>query len=100
MGSVYVSCGGSAGPGRGLGSPRNEQRPGSGDLRYRPGFGFCGPSPACRVITHLVVFAAPFSADLTDWLSTTAAKGLALGPSARQTHIKFAPDRLPNATPL
>jgi hypothetical protein len=32
------------------------------------------------VITHLVVFAAPFSADLSDWLSRTAAEGLASRP--------------------
>src|SRR5215471_16172858 len=32
------------------------------------------------VITHLVVFTAPFSADLTDWLSRTAADGLASRP--------------------
>jgi hypothetical protein len=30
------------------------------------------------VVTHLVVFTAPVSADLTDWLSRTAAEGLAL----------------------
>jgi hypothetical protein len=29
------------------------------------------------VVTHLVVFTAPFSADFTDWLSRTAADGLA-----------------------
>jgi hypothetical protein len=29
------------------------------------------------VVTHLVVVAAPFSADLIDWLSRTAADGLA-----------------------
>jgi hypothetical protein len=32
------------------------------------------------VVTNLVVFAAPFSADLTDWLSRTAAEGLASRP--------------------
>jgi hypothetical protein len=33
------------------------------------------------VVTHLVVFTAPFSADLTDWLSRTAADGLASRPT-------------------
>src|SRR6516164_6763534 len=32
------------------------------------------------VVTHRVVFAAPFSADFTDWLSRTAAQGLASRP--------------------
>src|SRR4051794_816029 len=32
------------------------------------------------VVTHLVVPTAPFSADLTDWLSRTAAEGLARRP--------------------
>ena len=32
------------------------------------------------VVPHLVVFTAPFSADLTDWLSRTAAEGLASRP--------------------
>ena len=32
------------------------------------------------VVTHLVVSTAPFSADLTDWLSKTAAAGLASLP--------------------
>ena len=32
------------------------------------------------VITHLVVSAAPFSADLTDWLLRAAADGLASRP--------------------
>ena len=32
------------------------------------------------VVTHLVVSIAPFSADLTDWLSRTAAEGLASRP--------------------
>ena len=34
---------------------------------------------------HLIVFAARFSADLTDWLSRTAAARLASWPSARAT---------------
>ena len=33
------------------------------------------------VVTHLVIFAAPFSADLSDWLSSTPAVGLASRPS-------------------
>jgi hypothetical protein len=33
------------------------------------------------VVTHLVVFAAPFSADFNDWLSRTAAEGLASRPT-------------------
>src|SRR5260370_4131431 len=32
------------------------------------------------VVTHCVVFAAPFSADCSDWLSRTAAEGLASRP--------------------
>ena len=32
------------------------------------------------VVTQFVVFAAPFSADFTDWLSRTAAEGLASRP--------------------
>ncbi len=33
------------------------------------------------VVAHLVVFAAPFSADLSDWLSRMPAVGLASRPS-------------------
>jgi hypothetical protein len=33
------------------------------------------------VVTDLLVITAPFSADLTDWLSRTAAEGLASRPS-------------------
>ena len=33
------------------------------------------------VVTDLLVITAPFSADLTDWLSRTAAGGLASRPS-------------------
>jgi hypothetical protein len=36
--------------------------------------------PLAGVITHLAVVTAPFSADLTDWLSRTAAEGLASRP--------------------
>ena len=32
------------------------------------------------VVTHLVVVTAPFSADLIDWLSRTAAEGLTSRP--------------------
>ena len=32
------------------------------------------------VVTHRVVFAVPFPADLTDWLSRTAAEGLVSRP--------------------
>jgi len=32
------------------------------------------------VVTHRVVFAAPFSADFTDWLSRTAAEEMASRP--------------------
>jgi hypothetical protein len=41
------------------------------------------------VVTNLVVFAAPFSADLTDWLSRTAARGWPPGPSAAQRHMQL-----------
>jgi hypothetical protein len=39
------------------------------------------------VITHLVVFTAPFSADFTDWLSRTAAGGLASRPIRSRSAI-------------
>jgi hypothetical protein len=44
------------------------------------GIDFAALDPLAGVITHLVVFAAPFSADLSDWLSRTAAEGLASRP--------------------
>jgi hypothetical protein len=37
------------------------------------------------IVTHLVVFAASFSADLTDWLSRTAADGLGSRPVRSRT---------------
>ncbi len=39
------------------------------------------------VVTHLVVFTAPFSADFTDWLSRTAADGLASRPIRSRSDI-------------
>jgi hypothetical protein len=39
------------------------------------------------VVTHLVVFTAPFSADFTDWLSRTAAEGLASRPIRSRSAI-------------
>jgi hypothetical protein len=41
---------------------------------------FAALDPLSGVITHLAVVTAPFSADLTDWLSRTAAEGLASRP--------------------
>jgi hypothetical protein len=41
---------------------------------------FAALDPLAGVITHLSVVTAPFSADLTDWLSRTAAEGLASRP--------------------
>jgi hypothetical protein len=38
------------------------------------------------VVTHCIVVAAPFSADFTDWLSRTAAKG----PASRLIHSRSA----------
>ena len=39
------------------------------------------------VVTHGVVFAAPFSADFSDWLSRTAALGLASRPSRSRSAV-------------
>ena len=72
-GSACVSCRGRARPRRGLGSRPSGRRRASAALHCRPGRGFCRPSPACRRT-------APFSADLTDWLSRTTAEGLASRP--------------------
>jgi hypothetical protein len=53
------------------------------------------------VVTDLVVSTAPFSADLTDWLLTTAADGLASRPvRSRKAMCKIGPDRLPDAITL
>jgi hypothetical protein len=41
---------------------------------------FAALDPLAGVITHLAVVTVPFSADLTDWLSRTAAEGLASRP--------------------
>ena len=41
---------------------------------------FAALDPLAGVITHLAVVTAPFSADLTDWLSRTAAEWLASRP--------------------
>jgi len=49
---------------------------------------------------HLIVFAARFSADLTDWLSRTAAAGLASRPTARATPCAVRTGRLRNAITL
>ena len=53
------------------------------------------------VVTHLVVVTAPFSADLIDWLSRTAAEG----PTSRLIRsrnaiMQLGPDRLPDAIAL
>ena len=47
------------------------------------------------VVTHRVVFAAPFSADFTDWLSRTAAEGMASRPICSRKAMQLSPDRLP-----
>jgi len=50
------------------------------------------------VVTDLVVSTAPFSADLTDWLLTTAADGLASRPvRSRKAMCKSA--QIPSQTP-
>ena len=41
---------------------------------------FAALDPLAGVITHLAIVTAPFSADLTDWLSSAAAEGLACRP--------------------
>jgi hypothetical protein len=41
---------------------------------------FAALDPLVGVITHLAVVTAPFSADLTDWLSRIAAEGLGSRP--------------------
>jgi hypothetical protein len=48
------------------------------------------------IVTRLVVATAPFSADLTDWLSRTAAEGRHPGPPTRR-HMRLGPDRFPGA---
>jgi hypothetical protein len=55
------------------------------DLHRQPfavdqGVDFAALHLLAGVVTHFVVFTAPFSADLTDWLSRTAAEGLASRP--------------------
>lgn len=52
------------------------------------------------VVTHLVVFSAPFPADLTDWLSRIAATGLASRFIVTQGHVQLGPDPLPHAITL
>jgi hypothetical protein len=54
--------------------------------------------PLADVVTHFVVVPAPFSADLIDWLSRTAAEGLASCPiCSRKRYMQFSSDRLPDA---
>jgi hypothetical protein len=65
---------------RGLESRRSGQRPASAALRCRPGRGSCGPLPLCRRRNPPGCRYRPFSADLIDWLSRTAAEGLASRP--------------------
>src|SRR5215470_13983896 len=52
------------------------------------------------VVAHLVVFTAPFSADLTDWLSRTAADGRLASHPLAQRHVQLDPDRFPDAISL
>jgi len=44
------------------------------------GVDFAALHPLAGVVAHFIVFTAPFSHDLTDWLSSTAADGLASRP--------------------
>ena len=69
------------------GSRQSGQSPASAVPRYRPGRGSCGLHLLAGVVTHCVVFAAPFSADFTDWLSRTAADGLASRPIRSRSAI-------------
>ena len=50
------------------------------------------------VVTHLVVSTAPFSADLIDWLSSTAAEGLASRP-IRSRNAKYSSAQIASQTP-
>jgi len=52
------------------------RQPSAGDQRVD----FAAFDLLAGVATHLAVVAAPFSADLIDWLSRTAADGLASRP--------------------
>jgi hypothetical protein len=53
------------------------------------------------VVTDLLVITAPFFADLTDWLSRTAAEGLASRPSrSRKAMCSSAADRPPDTITL
>jgi hypothetical protein len=52
------------------------------------------------VVTDLVVSTAPFSADLTDWLSRTAAEGLASRPIRSPKLISAPTGGLPINLPV
>jgi hypothetical protein len=51
------------------------------------GVDFAALDPLAGVVTHLVVSTAPFSADLTYWLSRTAAEGLISRPTRSHSAI-------------
>ena len=51
------------------------------------------------VVTHLIVVTAPFSPDLTDWLSRTAAKGLVSRPIRSRSAISSSA-QIASQTPL
>ena len=59
--SYVVSCRAPTRPRRGPGSRQSGQPPASAGLRCRPGHRFCGLHLLADVVTHLVVFTAPFS---------------------------------------
>ena len=67
-------------PRRGVESRRSGQRPASAALAVDQGVDLAALYHFAGVVTHLVVVSAPFSADLIDWLSRTAAEGLTSRP--------------------
>jgi hypothetical protein len=80
-GSAGGSCRGRDRRHHGPGSPPNE-RPGAHrqPLAVDQGMDLAALHLLAGVVTHFVVFTARFSADLTDWLSSTAADRLASRP--------------------
>ena len=79
-GSAVVSC---------RAPTRRRRDPGSHrqSLGIDQGMNFAAFHLLAGVVTHLVVFTAPFSADFTDWLSRTAAEGLASRPIRSRSAI-------------
>ena len=63
------------------------------------GADFAALDPLAGVIAHMAVVTAPFSADLTDWLSRTAAEGLASRP-IRSRNAMCSSAQIASQTPL